>query len=66
MRTDIPAFPSDARGVRIASALALAFFGLAAASAFADDIPVLKSGLWELSRSTSQQPEQAHDDDVPR
>lgn len=57
MPTDIPAFPIDARGVRIASALAIAWFGLAGASAFAADIPVLKSGLWELSRSSSQQPE---------
>jgi len=57
MRTDIPAFPIAARGVRVATTLAIACFGLAPASAFADDIPVLKSGLWELSRSTSQQPE---------
>jgi hypothetical protein len=57
MRTDIPVFPIAGRGVRIASWLAVACFGLAAASAFAADIPVLKSGLWELSRSTSQQPE---------
>jgi hypothetical protein len=55
MRTDIHACPNAARGVRIASALALVFFGLAGASAFADDIPVLKSGLWVLSRSTSEQ-----------
>jgi len=57
MRTDIPAFPITARGVRVATTLAIACFGLAPTSAFADDIPVLKSGLWELSRSTSQQPE---------
>jgi len=58
MRTDIPAFPIAVRGVRIASALAVGCFALAGASAFAaDDLPVLKSGLWELSRSTSQQPE---------
>ena len=57
MRTDIPAFPLDARDVRIAGAFAVVCFGLAGASAFAADIPVLKSGLWELSRSTSQQPE---------
>jgi hypothetical protein len=57
MRTDIPAFPLAARGIRIASGLCVLYFGLGGASAFADDIPVLKSGLWELSRSTSQQPE---------
>jgi hypothetical protein len=58
MRTDIPVFPIADRGVRIASALAIGCFALAGASAFAaDDLPVLKSGLWELSRSTSQQPE---------
>ena len=57
MRTDIPVFSIAARGVRIASALAIGCFGLAGASAFATDLPVLKSGLWELSRSTSQQPE---------
>lgn len=57
MRIDIPAFPTAARGVRIARALAVVCFGLAGAGASAADIPVLKSGLWELSRSTSQQPE---------
>jgi hypothetical protein len=57
MRTEIPAFPTAARGVRIARALAVVCFGLAGAGASAADIPVLKSGLWELSRSTSQQPE---------
>ena len=56
MRT-VPAFPIDVRDARVANALVAACFALAAASAFADDIPVLKSGLWELSRSTSQQPE---------
>ena len=57
MRTDIPVFPIAARGVRIASALAISCFALAGGSAFAADLPVLKSGLWELSRSTSSQPE---------
>jgi hypothetical protein len=57
MRTDTPAFPITARGTRIAIALAIAFLGLVGATAFAADLPVLKSGLWELSRSTSEQPE---------
>ena len=57
MRIDIPAFPTAARGVRIARALAVVCFGLAGAGAAGAGIPVLKSGLWELSRSTSQQPE---------
>ena len=57
MRIDIPVFPTVARGVRIARALAVVCFGLSGAGASAADIPVLKSGLWELSRSTSQQPE---------
>jgi hypothetical protein len=55
MRTDLSAFPIIAG--RIATALAIACCCLAGASAFAEDIPVLKSGLWELSRTTSQQPE---------
>jgi hypothetical protein len=57
MRTEFPIFPIASHRVRIASALAISCFGLAGASAFADELPVLKSGLWELSRSTSQQPE---------
>jgi hypothetical protein len=57
MRTDIHACPNAARRPRIAGALAICCFGLAGGSAFAADLPVLKSGLWELSRSTSQQPE---------
>ena len=57
MRTDLPAFPIAARGFRIACTLAIACFSLAGGGVFAADIPVLKSGLWELSRSTSQQPE---------
>jgi hypothetical protein len=57
MRTEFPVFTIAARGVRIASALAISCFGLAGASAFAADLPVLKSGLWELSRSTSPQQE---------
>jgi len=57
MRTDIPAFPIAARSFRIACTLAIACFSLAGGGVFAADIPVLKSGLWELSRSTSQQPE---------
>jgi hypothetical protein len=57
MRTDTPAFPITARGTRIAIALTIAFLGLVGATAFAADLPVLKSGLWELSRSTSEQPE---------
>ena len=57
MRTDTPAFPITAGGTRIAIALAIAFLGSVDATAFAADLPVLKSGLWELSRSTSQEPE---------
>src|SRR6478736_9616771 len=57
MRTEFPVFPIASRGVRIASVLAISCFGLAGASALAAELPVLKSGLWELSRSTSQQPE---------
>ena len=57
MRTDIPAFPPATRGFRIACTLAIACFGLAGGDVLAADIPVLKSGLWELSRSTSQQPQ---------
>jgi hypothetical protein len=57
MRTHIPVFPIAARGARIAVALAISCLGLVGASAFAADLPVLKSGLWELSRSTGAQPE---------
>jgi hypothetical protein len=61
MRIDIPAF-SIAAALRacIATALAICCFGLAGAGALAADLPVLKSGLWELTRSTPQQPEAKH------
>jgi hypothetical protein len=57
MRIDIPASPIAAHGARSAIALAICSFGLVDASAFAADLPVLKSGLWELTRSSPQQPE---------
>ena len=57
MRIEFPVFPIASRGVRIANALAIGCFGLAVTSAFGAELPVLKSGLWELSRSTSQAPE---------
>jgi hypothetical protein len=57
MRTDTPARPIAASGARAAIPLAIACFGLVAAGALAAEPPILKSGLWELSRSTDQQPE---------
>jgi hypothetical protein len=57
MRTNISVSPIAACAIRIAIPLAIACFGLIGASAYAAEPPVLKSGLWELSRSTSQQPE---------
>jgi len=57
MRTDLSPRPIAALDRSIAVALATACFGLYGASAFAADLPVLKSGLWELSRSTGAQPE---------
>ena len=57
MRTQIPARPTRLPGVPMVIPMAIACFCLVAVDVFAADPPVLKSGLWELSRSTSQQPE---------
>lgn len=57
MPTNIPACPIAASGIRIAISLAIACLGPAGVDAFAAEPPVLKSGLWELSRSSGQQPE---------
>lgn len=57
MRTDILARRARVPGFPMAIPMAIACFGLVGADAFAAEPPILKSGLWELSRSTSQQPE---------
>ncbi len=57
MRIRINAVSVAACGIRTAIALALGCSTLGAAGAFAADLPVLKSGLWELSRSTSDRPQ---------
>ena len=57
MRIDIPASLPAARGARAAITLAICCSGLVGPSALAADLPVLKAGLWELTRSTPQEPE---------
>jgi hypothetical protein len=49
------AAPASASGARLAIALAIACAALAAADAHAAEPPVLKSGLWELSRGAGAQ-----------
>jgi len=52
----VPRFIAVA-AIQIAAALATACLSLVGTGAFAAEPPVLKSGLWELTRSTSQQSE---------
>jgi hypothetical protein len=57
MRTSDPSSTAPASVVRarLAIALAIACAALATADVYADEPPVLKSGLWELSRSAGAQ-----------
>lgn len=57
MRTDILAPPTRVSGFPMAITMAIACSGLVGTDAIAAEPPVLKSGLWELSRSTTSQPE---------
>ena len=51
MRTSLPACAAPAYGACRTIALAIACAAFAGADAYAAEPPVLKSGLWELSRS---------------
>ncbi|HEY2863339.1 MAG TPA: DUF3617 family protein [Casimicrobiaceae bacterium] len=57
MRTKTVGFSTPASRDRTATRVAVACCVLAAASALAAEPPILKSGLWELSRSTDRQPD---------
>lgn len=57
MRTETRTFAGTAHQAGIAILLAIALTCSLAVGAPAAEPPVLKSGLWELSRSTEQQPE---------
>jgi hypothetical protein len=57
MRTETRTVAGTGQPAGIATLLAIALTGSVAVDALAAEPPVLKSGLWELSRSTDQQPE---------